>query len=93
MNVTLTPDQEIFIRQAIANGRFDRAEDAVTEALLLWEERELGRSEFLASLDGARASVARGEGRVINREAMRQLAGDAKRRLRARLAAEMATVG
>ena len=59
MEVQLTPDQEAFVRQAIRTGRIQRAEDAVTEALLLWEERELLRSEFLASLDDAKASVVR----------------------------------
>jgi Arc/MetJ-type ribon-helix-helix transcriptional regulator len=51
MQITLTTDQEAFVLQAIKTGRFRRPEDAVTEALLLWEERELLRSEFLASLD------------------------------------------
>jgi putative addiction module CopG family antidote len=40
MEVDLTADQREFIRQAIETGRFHRAEDAVREALLLWEERE-----------------------------------------------------
>jgi len=40
MEVRLTPDQEAFVRQAIESGRLPRAEDAVEEALSLWEERE-----------------------------------------------------
>jgi antitoxin ParD1/3/4 len=88
MEITLTPDQEAFVRQAIKSGRFDRAEDAVTEALLLWEERERLRSEFLISLDEAEASLDRGEGIPITRESMRELAEDVKRRGRERLAAE-----
>jgi antitoxin ParD1/3/4 len=93
MKITLTPDQEAFVSQAIKAGRFDRPEDAVTEALLLWEERELLRSELLASLDEAKASIARGEGRIITQESMQALAEDAKRRLRARLAAERPSPG
>jgi putative addiction module CopG family antidote len=88
MEVQLTPDQEAFVRQAIESGRLRRAEDAVEEALSLWEERERKRAEFLATIDVAEASLARGEGRVITQESMRDLAEDVKRRGRARLAAE-----
>jgi len=88
MEITLTPDQEAFVWQAVKAGRIDRPEDAVTEALLLWEERELLRSELIASFDEARASIARGEGRLITQEAMQALAEEAKQRLRVRLAAE-----
>lgn len=88
MEVHLTPDQEAFVRQAIESGRIHRAEDAVEEALSLWEERERKRAEFLATLDEAQASVARGEGRVITQESMRELAEEVKERGRTRLAAE-----
>jgi Arc/MetJ-type ribon-helix-helix transcriptional regulator len=88
MEVELTPDQEAFVRQAIRTGRIQRAEDAVTEALLLWEERELLRSEFLASLDDAKASIARGEGIPITQASMRSLADDVNHRGRERLASE-----
>ena len=88
MEVQLTPDQEAFVRQAIESGRLRRAEDAVEEALSLWEERERKRAEFLTTIDVAEASLARGEGRVITQESMRDLAEDVKRRGRARLAAE-----
>lgn len=88
MEVRLTPDQEAFVRQAIESGRLHRAEDAVEEALRLWEERERKRAEFMATLDEAEASLARGEGRVITQESMRELAEEVKQRGRARLAAE-----
>lgn len=88
MQVRLTADQEAFIRQAIESGRFHDPEDAVQEALSLWEGRERKRMEFLASLDEAEASLARGEGRIITQESMRELAEDVKRRGQARLAAE-----
>jgi hypothetical protein len=65
-------------------------EEAVQEALALWEERERRRLEFLATLDRARASLARGEGRVITRESMQQLAAEVRERGRARLIAELA---
>ena len=80
MELDLTADQQAFIREAIAAGRFRRAEDAVREALALWEERERRRAEILAAVDTAEASLARGEGRAITQESMRELASDIKQR-------------
>jgi len=88
MEVHLTADQKAFVRQAIETGRFHREEDAVQEALSLWEERERQRAEFLASLDDAKASLARDEGRTITQQSMRELAEEVKERGQARLAAE-----
>ena len=88
MEVQLTPDQQAFIRNAIGSGRIKREEDAVHEALALWEERERKRAEFLATLDDSLASLDRGEGIPITQESMRELAREVKRRGLARLAAE-----
>jgi putative addiction module CopG family antidote len=88
MEVQLTDDQKAFVQQAINTGRYTREEDAVKEALSLWEERERTRAEILAQIDLAEASLARGEGRIITEESMRDLAEDVKQRGRARLAAE-----
>lgn len=88
MEVQLTPDQKAFVRQAIETGRLQREEDAVKEALALWEERERARAEILAVVDEAEASLARGEGRAITEESIRELAESVKQRGRARLAAE-----
>jgi Arc/MetJ-type ribon-helix-helix transcriptional regulator len=88
MEVQLTTDQQAFVRQAIESGRLKREEDAVKEALSLWEERERTRAEILAAVDEAEASLARGVGRPITRESMRELAESVKQRGRARLAAE-----
>ena len=89
MEVHLTPDQEAFIHEAIENGRLHRKEDAVQQAMLLWEERERRRLEILAAVDRAEASLARGEGRrVTTHEEVLDLAADIKRRGMARLAAE-----
>jgi Arc/MetJ-type ribon-helix-helix transcriptional regulator len=91
MEVHLTPDQKAFVRQAIESGRLVREEDAVQEALSLWEERERTRAEILVAVDEAEASLARGEGRAITQESMRELAEDVKRRGRARLDLEQQT--
>ena len=76
MNITLPPEQEAFIRSAIGSGRLACAEDAVSEALLMWEARETKRAAFRASLDEARDSMARGEGRKITHDSMTQLAAE-----------------
>jgi putative addiction module CopG family antidote len=88
MEVHLTADQEAFVRQAIATGRFQRAEDAVREALMVWEERERRRAETLVAVDAAEASIARGAGRAITQASMRDLADRVKKRGRPRLAGE-----
>ncbi|MGD0301779.1 MAG: hypothetical protein ABSE86_32280 [Bryobacteraceae bacterium] len=88
MEVQLTPDQKAFVRQAIETGRLQREEDAVKEALSMWEERERTRAEILSAVDEAEASLARGEGRAITQESMREPADQVKQRGRARLAAE-----
>ena len=79
------------MRQAIETGRFHREEDAVREALSLWEERERRRAEFVASIEDAKASLARGEGVAISQESMLELAEQVKARGQARLAAEEQT--
>lgn len=88
MNVDLTPDQRALVKRAIESGRFSHEEEAVQEALALWEERERRRVEMLAALDEADASLARGEGRPVTDGSMRALAEDIKRRGRTRLAAD-----
>jgi putative addiction module CopG family antidote len=89
MEVQLTPDQRAFVRQAIESGRLRREEDAVKEALSLWEERERRRLEILVAVDQAESSIARGEGRrVTTPEQAKQLAADVKRRGMARLNAD-----
>lgn len=87
MEVHLTPDQEAFVRVAIASGRLRRAEEAIEQALSLWEERERSRMEILAALDAAEASIARGEGIEITEQSMKDLAEEIKQRGRARLLA------
>jgi Arc/MetJ-type ribon-helix-helix transcriptional regulator len=91
MEFQLTPDQEAFVREAIASGRLLRKEDAVREALAMWEERERTRAEFLTTLEESEASLARCEGRVITEESKRELAEEVHKRGLARLAAEKST--
>jgi putative addiction module CopG family antidote len=88
MQIDLTPEQQDFVRQAVESGRFKSAEDAVEAALTLWVERERRRAEILATVDAARAAVARCEGIDITEESMRAVAEDIKQRGRSRFAAE-----
>jgi putative addiction module CopG family antidote len=88
MNVDLTPDQRALVKRAIESGRFSHEEEAVQEALALWEERERRRVETLAALEEADASLALGEGQPITEDSMKALAENIKRRGRARLATD-----
>ena len=91
MEIRPTPDQQAFIRDAIASGRLENAEDAGKKAMALWEERERRRAEILAAVGKAKASIAQGKGRVITQESMRELANEVHQRGLARLAAEQRT--
>lgn len=89
MEVQFTVEQKAFVRQAIESGRLQCEEDAVREALSLWEERERRRLEILAAVNQAEASLARGEGRsVTTADGVKQLVDDVRRRGMARLNAE-----
>jgi putative addiction module CopG family antidote len=88
MDVQLTPIQEAFVRQAIDSGRLRHRDEAVKEALSLWEERERRRVEILSAVDEAETSLANGEGLPITPQSMRDLSEDVKRRGRARLSSE-----
>ena len=82
MDVQLTPDQRAFVRQAIESGRLTREEDAVREALCLWEERERSRREILVALDEAEADVQAGRFTDYAPDALPQLAEELKRESR-----------
>jgi len=91
LDVELTSDQKAFVGQAIESGRIRAEEDAVREALLLWERRERVRAELLSALDEAEASLACGEGVEMTEQSTRELAERVKQRGRASLAAERAS--
>src|SRR5437667_7664441 len=79
MEVELTPDQEAFVKQAIESGRLKQREDAVREALLLWEERERSRTELLTALDEAEADLQAGHYADYTDEMLPALADGLKR--------------
>jgi Arc/MetJ-type ribon-helix-helix transcriptional regulator len=88
MQIKLSPEENDLISRAVDTGRLKRPEDAVHQALALWIERERRRDEILAAIDEADESLARGEGRIITKESMQQLAEEVHQRGLARLAAE-----
>jgi Arc/MetJ-type ribon-helix-helix transcriptional regulator len=82
MKVHFTAGKKAFVRPAIETGRLNREEDAVKEALSMWEERERRRLEILASVSKAQASLARGEGRLItSHDQAMQFANEVKQRV------------
>ncbi len=87
MQITLTEAQEALVRRAVQAGRLSSPEDAVTQALLLWEEQQRAREAFVASIEAGRQAITCGEGIEITPDSMRSLAEDVKRRGRERRAA------
>jgi putative addiction module CopG family antidote len=49
MQINLTPEQEAFVRQAIASGRFKSVEEATEAAFDLCEEREQDHEDLFES--------------------------------------------
>ncbi len=62
MEIDLTPEQNSFVHLGIEQGRFQRPEDAVKDALSLWEERERARVELLSAIDAGLDSLDSGQG-------------------------------
>jgi Arc/MetJ-type ribon-helix-helix transcriptional regulator len=68
MDVQFTPNQKALVRRAIEGGRLHQEEDAVREALSLWEKRERTRVEILAAVDEAELSIQQGKSLPITGE-------------------------
>lgn len=60
MEVRLTPEQEAKIRAAVAEGRLKQPEQALREALALWEQYEQRRVELNVLLEEAEADLEAG---------------------------------
>jgi Arc/MetJ-type ribon-helix-helix transcriptional regulator len=85
MEIQLTPAQEAFLRQAIESGRISHAEEAVRQALLLWETCERGRLDILAALDEAESDLQTGNFSDYGDEFLLQLGEELKLEARASL--------
>jgi putative addiction module CopG family antidote len=88
MEVRLSPEQEVFVRQAIESGRFHGAEDVVREALEMWHERERKRADIMEVFEFAEASVTRVAKRNVTKEPSTKPARKGKGRGRKRVAAD-----
>lgn len=83
MEVQLTPEQQAFAEQGVRAGRFDSVEDAVREALRVWEEDERKRAGIVASLEESEADVESGYYRDYTTETLPNLADELKAEARA----------
>ena len=83
MQVDFTPEQEAFVREAIKSGRLSRPEDAVQQALSLWEEEERNRLEILSAFDESEADVQSGNYTDYTDETTPQLIAELKAEARA----------
>jgi len=83
MEIELTPAQEAFLRQAIESGRIHHAEEAVQQALSLWETRERSRIEILSALDEAEADLQAGSFSEYDDASLPRLSEELKREARA----------
>jgi Arc/MetJ-type ribon-helix-helix transcriptional regulator len=82
MEIHLTPEQEAFVREAIASGRLSHPENAVEQALSIWVERERNRMEILAALDEAEADLKEGRFTEHSDETLPELAKELKQEAR-----------
>lgn len=80
MQVQLTPEQSSFVDLGIQQGRFRNSEEAVRQALALWEKRERARVELLASLDLAEESLDAGEGETYTDATLHELVDSVAKR-------------
>jgi antitoxin ParD1/3/4 len=65
MSITLEPEQERFIQEQVARGRFKSVNEALTQAFMLLEQKyqedEAWIEDVRQKIDEARAEVVRGE--------------------------------
>ncbi|MFN0104089.1 MAG: type II toxin-antitoxin system ParD family antitoxin [Bryobacteraceae bacterium] len=85
MEINLTPGQKAFVRYAIESGRLQRPEEAVEEALVMWEDHERKRVEILMAVDESENDIDAGRYIEYTNATLPQLAEDLKREARARV--------
>ena len=83
MEVQLTPDQEEFIRKGMDEGRYKSADEAVQEAMAIWEDAQRSRLELLAALAEGDADIEAGRYREYDANSSPSLAEELKREGRA----------
>lgn len=84
MEVSFTAEQEAFIRQAVASGRYRSPEEAVQDALARWwQTSERSRLELVSALDEAEADLDAGRFADYSNATLPDLATELKREARA----------
>jgi putative addiction module CopG family antidote len=87
MQIELTPEQEFFVKDAIATGRFKDASEAVHCALSHWVESERKRLQLIAAIEEGERSLEEDGGSVLETEQdIRNFFNDVEARGRTRLA-------
>jgi Arc/MetJ-type ribon-helix-helix transcriptional regulator len=61
LRITPTPDQEAFIQDGIASGRFESAEAVARLALRQWEVYERQRADLIADIKVGQDCIERGD--------------------------------
>lgn len=87
MEIELTPEQDSLVNLGIEQGRLQRREDAVRDAMVLWEDRERARIELLAELEAGDSEPEENDIVLGSDEAVAAFFEDIKKRGRAKLAA------
>lgn len=85
MNVSLTPELEAFVEQAVKSGRYGTASEAVREGLRMLEERE---AKFLALKRDIEIGLNSGPGEELTLELVENIKRRGRERLTALRAAE-----
>ncbi len=80
MQIELTPAQNSFVELGIQEGRFQSRDEAVRQALALWEKRERERLELMGSLDSAERALDAGEGEEFSPETLGGLVESVRKR-------------
>jgi putative addiction module CopG family antidote len=92
MNIILKPEVERLVKEKVARGEYDTADDFVDEAVrrLIDEEQEddADRAEIRADIDAAEAEIDRGDYVEYDENTIHELARDVHERGLKRLAAE-----
>lgn len=85
MNVSLTPELDAFVEQAVKSGRYGSASEAVREGLRLLQERE---AKFERLKRDIQEGIDSGEGIPFDEALVEDIKARGRARLAARHAAE-----
>jgi Arc/MetJ-type ribon-helix-helix transcriptional regulator len=86
MEIVLTPELEALIQHEIENGRLNRPEEAVQQALSQWEERRRDLIDLIAALNAGDADLEAGRYTEYDDQGLREVGEQIKREGRQRLA-------